>query len=302
MAKMKMKRASETTIAETFEAFLLSKRAKGRNEKTLETYAYHFRAIGKYLDTSADIASLTETKLEEMVADMRKGKALTDNSISSYVRTLKSFLSWCNGKDITTLNISLYKAPETVKDTYTITELKKLLKKPNMRSCGFTEYRNWVIVNLLLNSGCRAKTIRCMLVKDVDLSSKRIYCRHTKNGHIQYIELCDVIVPVLREYLRHRDGSADDVLFPNENGKPLTESGLRQAIESYNLSRSVEKTSIHLYRHSFAENYLRNGGNALHLQNILGHSTLAMTKHYCRIVGADIGKSLNQYSPLANLA
>lgn len=300
MAKMKLK-SNSLTIELAFEDFLLSKKAKGTSEKTLETYNYHFKAISKYLDVSADIATLSSRDLEMMVAEMRNG-TLSASSISSYVRTLKSFLSWCNDKDITTLNISLYKAPETVKDTYTLTELKKLLQKPNMKKCGFTEYRNWVIVNLLLNSGCRAKTIRSMLVKDVDLNSKRITYRHTKNGHIQFVELCDVIIPVLREYLRHRDGRGDDVLFPNENGKPLTESGLRQAIEAYNLSRGVEKTSIHLYRHSFAENYLRNGGNALHLQNILGHSTLAMTKHYCKIVGADIGKSLNQYSPLANLA
>lgn len=300
MAKMKMRRANETTIKETFEDFLLSKKARGISDKTLDTYAAHFRAIGKYLNTDDEITALSNRDLEMMIAEMRNVK-LSPSSISSYVRTLKSFLSWCNEQDITTLNIKLYKAPETVKDTYTIAELKKLLKKPNMRKCGFTEYRNWVIVNLLLNSGCRAATIRNMLIKDVDLNSKRIVYRHTKNGHVQYVELCDVFVPVLREYLRQRGGEADNVLFPNENGKPLTESGLRQAIENYNISRGVQKTSIHLYRHSFAENFLRNGGNALHLQNILGHSTLAMTKKYCRIVGADLSKSLNQYSPLANL-
>lgn len=39
-------------------------------------------------------------------------------------------------------------------------ELKALLHKPNTRKCDFSEYRNWVTVNLLLNNGYRAATIR----------------------------------------------------------------------------------------------------------------------------------------------
>ena len=106
------------------------------------------------------------------------------------------------------------------------------------------------------------------------------------------------MVSILREYLRIREGAPQDYLFPNENGKPLTESGLRQAIEKYNISRQVEKTSIHLFRHTYAQRYLRNGGNAFNLQKILGHSTLKMTKHYCEIYDADISKDYDKFSPL----
>jgi site-specific recombinase XerD len=49
------------------------------------------------------------------------------------------------------------------------------------------------------------------------------------------------MVNILREYLRVRDGKPQDYLFPNENGKMLTESGLQQAIEHYNKSRGVEE-------------------------------------------------------------
>lgn len=300
MARMKMKKVCETTVEEVFEDFLLSKKAKGTSDKTLETYNYHFRAISKYLDTSADITGLSSRDLETMIAEMRNGN-LSATSISSYTRTLKSFLSWCNDKDITTLNISLYKAPEIAKDTYTTPELKKLLQKPNMKNCGFTEFRNWVIVNLLLNSGCRAKTVRTFLVKDVDLNGHRIIYQHTKNGKPQVSPLCDKMVSILREYLKHRGGEANDPLFPNENGKPLTESGLRQAIEAYNLSRGVSKTSIHLYRHTFAGMFLRNGGDALHLQQHLGHSTLKMTKHYCAINDVDLMRNINTFNPLATI-
>lgn len=299
MAKMKLK-ISSLTIDEAFDDFLLSKKAKGTKEKTLQTYTYHIRAIAKYLDVSADIATLTTKDLEQMVAKMRDSKALTDTSISSYVRTLKSFLSWCNVKpqNYTKVNIPLFHADETLKDTYTLDELKKLLQKPNTKKCGFTEYRNWVIINLLLNSGCRASTVRAFRIKDVNLANRTIAYNHTKNGKVQIVPLCEKMVSVMREYLRLRGGEQNEVLFPNENGKPLTESGLRQAIETYNTSRGVAKTSIHLFRHTFAEISLRNGANALMLQKLLGHTTLAMTKHYCNIYGDDMVNSIDAIAPL----
>jgi integrase/recombinase XerD len=43
------------------------------------------------------------------------------------------------------------------------------------------------------------------------------------------------------------------------------------------------------------------GGDALILQKLLGHSTLAMTKHYCAIYDTDISDSFDSFSPLAQL-
>lgn len=300
MARMKMKRAFETTMNEAFEEFILDKKAEGISDKTLESYSSHFRSIGKILDTETPIEELTEKQLKQMVADMRE-TSLAPNSIASYVRTLKSFLSWCNANDKTQVNIKLYHAPETVKETYTDKELKLLLKKPSMRSCGFTEYRNWVIINLLLNSGCRAATVRSFLIKDVNLDNQTITYRHTKNGKVQIVPLCSSMVSILREYLRIRNGKANEVLFPNDFGKPMTENALRLAISKYNTTRGVQKTSIHLFRHTFAQRYLQNGGNSLYLQKILGHSTLAMTKHYCNIYDVELVKSFDTFSPLATI-
>lgn len=299
MAKIKMK--NSVTVADTFHDFLMAKKAGGLSEKTIATYGQHFSAIGKHLPTDTPIDKLKKTDLEAMIASMRDA-GLAANSIKSYTRTLKSFFSWCNTEGITCLNLPLYKAEETVKETYTDEELKALLRKPNTRKCDFPEYRNWVTVNLLLNNGCRAATIRNIKIRDVDLENQVIYLRHTKNKKAQVIPLCEALCSVLREYLKVRGGEMDDYLFPNENGTQLTENGLRCSIASYNRRRGVQKTSIHLFRHTFAKKYLVDcGGNAFTLQRLLGHSTLDMTKHYCAIFDADITKNFENFSPLAQL-
>ena len=100
-----------------------------------------------------------------------------------------------------------------------------------------------------------------------------------------------------------RQGKPEDYLFCNQYGEMLSENALRLAIGRYNNSRGVQKTSIHLFRHTFARKYLVDcGGDAFTLQKLMGHSTLKMTKHYCAIFDSDISKNYDRFSPLAQLS
>lgn len=299
MAKIKL--VVSATIEETFSDFIISRKTKGLAEKTLQSYQSQFQAVAKHMDVKMDIAMLQKADLDAMIISMRDA-SLSPNSINSYTRTLKSFFSWCNEQGITRLNIPLYKAEETVKETYSDAELAALLKKPDIRKATFAEYRDWVIINFLLNCGSRAATVRAIQIRDVDLDGGMVFYRHTKNRKAQVIPLCSAMVAILWEYLRHRGGEAADYLFCTETGSQLTENGLRQSIARYNTRRGVQKTSIHLFRHTFARKYLIDcGGDAFTLQKLLGHSTLAMTKHYCAIFDADLTKNYDNFSPLAQL-
>ena len=299
MAKIKL--VVSATIEETFSDFIVSRKTKGLAEKTLQSYQSQFQAVARHMDVKMDIAMLQKADLDAMIISMRDA-SLSPNSINSYTRTLKSFFSWCNEQGITRVNIPLYKAEETVKETYSDAELAALLKKPDIRKATFAEYRDWVIINFLLNCGSRAATVRAIQIRDVDLDGGMVFYRHTKNRKAQVIPLCSAMIAILREYLRHRGGEAADYLFCTETGSQLTENGLRQSIARYNTRRGVQKTSIHLFRHTFARKYLIDcGGDAFTLQKLLGHSTLAMTKHYCAIFDADLTKNYDNFSPLAQL-
>lgn len=301
MAKIVMRELEIQTIANTFEDFLNARKAKGIADKTIKTYTGQFKAIAHHVDVNMSIENLNKTHLEQMILSMRNdSKRISQNTIATYARFFRVFLSWCHEEGLTDVTMQKYKEVETIKETYTDDELEKLLKKPNMSKCRFTEYRDWTIINLLVNSGCRASSIRHIENKDVDLSAKMITLRHNKSKRIQVLPLCTAMVSVLKEYMKIRGGEATGYLFPNEEGEQLTENGLRCTIKRYNERHGVEKTSIHLFRHTFARKYLVDcGGDAFMLQKLLGHSTLDMTKHYCTIYNADIIEGFDAVSPLS---
>lgn len=78
------------TLDETFADFLLSRRAKGLAEKTLESYSSQWKAVARHLDTGTDIAALQKADLDDMIVSMQDA-GLSPNSINSYTRVLKSF-------------------------------------------------------------------------------------------------------------------------------------------------------------------------------------------------------------------
>ena len=287
-------------IEEIFPRFVNAQMAKGVSDKTVLTYNRHFHSLGYHLDMTMTFDELTKEALDSMLVSLRKS-GVSPNTISSYARVFRTFLKWCRAEGYTDLSLPNIQDKETVKGSYTDEELIALLRKP-AKDCDFCEYRNWVIVNFFINSGCRAGTIRNIQNRDVSLSDKLVIYRHTKTGKLQSVPLCSQMAKILSEYMGIRGGAPEDYLFCTVYGEMMSENALSCAIKKYNHKRGVSRTSIHLFRHTFARKFLVDcGGDALILQKLLGHSTLAMTKHYCAIYDTDISDNFDSFSPLAQL-
>ena len=190
-----MNEHSRKSVAEVFEDFVISQTAQDLSDITIANYRHHFHSISRHLDIWQPMEALTKSKLEAMVVSMRKS-GLAHNSISSYCRVLRTFLGWCQREGMTVPSLPHIKDKETVKETYTDAELAIILKRPD-KNCSFCEYRNWVIVNFLMNCGCRSASLRNIQNRDVDLDTRQVILRHNKNGKIQAVPLCSVMVSIV---------------------------------------------------------------------------------------------------------
>ena len=171
-----------------------------------------------------------------------------------------------------------------IKDTtpkkmpYTKEEAKVMLRKPSIND-GFAEWRSWGVINMVMGCGVRAMTIVNMLKEDMDFANNTIYLRHSKDGGQNVITLVPQLKRAIVTYLKHNIFDTE-FLFPSITGARMTVNGLRQSIASYNRSRGVQQTSIHLLRHTFGAMWAENGGDVYQLQRIMTHKDIRTTQNY----------------------
>ncbi|MEA2077642.1 MAG: site-specific tyrosine recombinase XerD [Candidatus Marinimicrobia bacterium] len=77
---------------------------------------------------------------------------------------------------------------------------------------------------------------------------------------------------------------AEDVIFLNMRGSPLSRMGVWKIIQKYADLAMIEKAvSPHVFRHSFATHLLEGGADLRAVQEMLGHSDIATTQIYTHL-------------------
>lgn len=222
-------------------------------------------------------------------------------TIRTNIQVIKAFTNFCIQRGYTKgFKIPMPKAVETIKETYSDEDLKKLLKKPSRNS--FNQWKSWAICNFLLGTGCRVRTAINIRIKDLDFDNQFIIFTQTKNKKQQIIPMSTKLYQVLTEYLLLWNHADDDYLFPNYQGEQMTVDAFKRNVQRYNNSRGVTITSSHAYRHTFAKRWILNGGDIFRLQKILGHSTMDMVRKYVNMYSADLQNGFDKFNPLDNIS
>jgi site-specific recombinase XerD len=162
--------------------------------------------------------------------------------------------------------------------------------------------RDEAILLFLLDTGVRASELCDLRLKDVDSSGRRATVLGKGNKH-RTVSFQKTTARALWQYLKEDEREVDDPLFISERGEPFTRSGLLQLIERLGKAARITavRCSPHTFRHTFAVEFLRAGGNVFTLQQMLGHTSLHMTNRYVALAQADIENQHRQFSPVERL-
>lgn len=288
------------TLETALEKFINHCRIKNLTPATIRNYEKECGYFISWFGQEKELATIDADTIDEFILYCRD----SDNSeayIASRVRQNRAFLYWCMEREyLREFAIKIPKATETVKEPYTDAELTKLIRQPSPDAT-FAEWRNWCLVNFLIGTGCRISTALNIRISDVDFQNSRITLTKLKNRSIQLIPVSSALIKVLKKYLKLWEYSDTDYLFPTYEGTKFQTSSAQSAITLYNKSRGVSRYSAHLFRHTYAKNYIMAGGNAFQLQRLMGHSTLDMTNHYVRLYADDLAIGYDGLNPLDNL-
>jgi integrase/recombinase XerD len=182
--------------------------------------------------------------------------------------------------------------------------------------------RDWAIFMLLNDTGLRANELCSLRFEDIRWERRELVVRAAvaKNKSFRIIPL-GASLPALRRYRDIRGDKTDSCarFFLAYYSTPVAKKdGRRRLIGRYDfcnsgltrnglfflaqkwgkLARLTEaRCSPHTFRHYFATQYLRCGGNILSLQQILGHSRLDVTERYLRCAYSDVKAEHERCSP-----
>ncbi len=303
MKKIKMTLADDITIDEGFNLYLNQCRARNYSEYTIKFYQNNIHNFSMFMDLQNKLSNVNRKLTMEYVSYLRGNRQLSDATIQTYVRALRTMLYYLMEEGyLEHFKIELPKADETLKETYTDSELKALLKKPDMKNISFAQYRNWVLVNYLLSTGQRLNTVVNMKIKDVDFDNDLLRLEKTKGRRQTLLPMSVSLKKILIQYVQFRKGSPEDYLFCTVTGTQMTKDCITSAIKEYNRSRGVERTSIHLFRHTYGKLYLMNGGDVFRLQKLMCHKDIQTTKGYMNLTITDLEKDFSMLNPLDNLS
>ena len=260
------------SIVEVEDMFIRKCRVKNLTDESILSYKVKLRPFMDYYGEEKRIDMVTPQDVDDYILWLKDNKKCCDITINSYLRSLRAFLYYAMECGyLQNFKIRLIKAEKKIKPTYTDDELIKLLKKPDTLSCSFSEYKTWVFINYLIGTGNRISTALNVRIGGINFESNVINLRHTKNRKQQIIPLSNSLAEVLKEYLIIRGGLDEDYLFCNDYGRKADKRTYQQLVHDFNIKRNVNKTSCHLFRHTFAKNWIMSGGDMFRLQKILGH-------------------------------
>ncbi|MFQ6092925.1 MAG: tyrosine-type recombinase/integrase [bacterium] len=153
-------------------------------------------------------------------------------------------------------------------------EIKKIINSA-------LNFRDRCLLKTLAHTAMRRFEAANLDVRDIDFERKLIYIREGKGGKSRTIPVSEELLSDLRYLIGPKKNGA---LFANPRGERLSlrhinhilaKAGEKSGIQNPN--PKYKNITCHLFRHSFAREWKRQGGSLETLSKILGHTSIKTT-------------------------
>jgi site-specific recombinase XerD len=246
---------------------------------------FHYRALGRYWCEIIGDMELKDITLQE-ISEFRSKFQTYDrhrctNTVHNYICNIRMLFKYWRLRGEEVMDYTIIPAPRkdpVIPPFLTAEEVDKMILSTDI-------IRTKFIISLLYASGIRVSEL-------VQLNRNTIKDRtFTVIGKGKKPRICFIDARTelyMEKYLSTRKDRLE-ALIRTKDGTRASASTIQMIIRNACEKAGIEKkVSPHTLRHSFATNYVSNGGNIRHLADLLGHESLNTTAHYTHIVNNDL--------------
>jgi len=307
-------------LTEAIEALLISTRANGRSIETVKAYRRKLKPLVTFLgnvlveeittnDIRRYIAHLMDRQTRYADHPMHKELegGLSPSTIAGRVRAAKRLFNWLEAEGVIEINPTRrIKTPRPKQQ-----EPKAIDRRDFMTLLITTEggsvadLRDRAILLFLADTGCRVGGLCGLRAHDLDLGAGLAMITE-KGGKTRFVPFTSNTAEALRAWLEVRPQDCGPWVFVSLSTnvkRGLSPSGVIQM-----LKRRAKKAGVtgpvnpHAFRHFFAREYLLGGGDLASLADLLGHSSVEVTKsYYALFTVRELKEKHRRYSPVTKL-
>ena len=292
-----------TTLSSAITEYFEAKNAQRLSIHTLSDYGNTFRKFSAYVGDCRQIESIDPATIARFLAS---SSGLSRKTTLNYHTALSSLWTYLVRVDQVKENIVRKVEPPRPDQKQVIPfsreEIVTLLNVDESRPP--IAVRNKAIILLLLDTGLRASELCSLKVKDINLAGRKLRTIG-KGGKERQIPFHASTRKSIEKYFKSRDVTSSRATgrkpaFVTFSKQPveIERRALLQIIERIGLRANIPNCHPHRFRHTFAIQFLRNGGNIYTLQALLGHTSLDMVKRYLAISQIDMDRDHEKASPV----
>lgn len=252
----------------------------------------HYKALGRFwceIMGDIDIESITLGDVSEFRAKFQTfGRHRCNNTIHNYICDLRMVLRYWKRRGLDVLDYTIIPAPRkdpVIPAFLTAEEVDKMIASTDI-------IRTKFIISLLYASGVRVSEL-VQLNRDTIKDGMFTVIGKGRKPRICFTDARSEFY--MEKYLSARKDRLDALIITKDGTRASASTiqlVIRNATEKAGLQKKV---SPHTLRHSFATNYVSNGGNIRHLADLLGHVSLNTTAHYTHIVNRDLMREYQSF-------
>ena len=157
--------------------------------------------------------------------------------------------------------------------------------------------RDWMIIDLALNTGLRVQEVADLKVEDLHLeyNQSSLVVQNGKGGKKRVVRIGSKLKAHLKRYIKLGLNKGEYV-FSSSRGENLTRSALLMIVKNnMKLAGLPAHFHFHSLRHTYATRLYKSSNNNLRLvQRQLGHVSVATTQVYADIMDEDVDKALEK--------